>query len=191
MTELLGIYLQDHETAATAATRRFRRVAETHTDLAIRAAVALLADEVEADHQELVDIMAVLGHEPSRAKQLGAVAAEAVGALKPNGRVVSRSPLTDVVELEALTLAVTGKRLGWELLLLRPAIARRIGEDRLQRLIERAQTQAEQLDRLRLACADPVLEDGETNPSDELPVPVASSGLDQAPTDPDEPTNSA
>lgn len=164
MTDLLAIYLQDHETGATAEVRRFHRVAQTHSDTSVRAVVQRLADEAEADHAELADIMGTLGYQPSEAKDLAAVVGEAVGALKPNGRVTSRSPLTDVVELEALTLAVVGKRLIWELLLQRPVTARAIGVARLERLLGRATDQGEQLNGLRLACADQILGSDE-NPS--------------------------
>ena len=38
--------------------------------------------------------------------------AETVGRLKPNGTLVRRSPLSDLMELEALSAAVEAKRLG-------------------------------------------------------------------------------
>ena len=93
-----------------------------------------------------------MGTSPSLLKDLPARAAETVAKLKPNQRVAERSPLSDLLELEALTLAVTGKELGWKALL-------DIGDPRLprttlERLAERAREQGEQLETLRLECTN-------------------------------------
>lgn len=60
--------------------------------------------------------MAWAGARPQYAKLALARLAEVVGRLKPNGRVVRRSPLSPVVELEALATGIHGKLLLWELL---------------------------------------------------------------------------
>src|SRR3546814_20785461 len=60
--------------------------------------------------------MLSVGANPSMVATVGARAGELVARLKPNGRIVRRSPLTDVLALEALRTAVHGKQSGWELL---------------------------------------------------------------------------
>ncbi len=60
--------------------------------------------------------MEVLDVQPSQLKSGIATVGEKLGALKPNGRMVNRSSLTAVVELEAMQMAVRGKRSLWETL---------------------------------------------------------------------------
>jgi hypothetical protein len=58
--------------------------------------------------------MARLGVRRSPVKARAAVAAERLGRLKPNGHLVHRPPLSDLVELDALTLGAQAKRQLWE-----------------------------------------------------------------------------
>jgi hypothetical protein len=80
--------------------------------------------------------------------------AEKAGRLKPNGYLLRRSPLSDVVELEALRIAVMGKTVGWQVLRSVAQQDRRISPARLDTLIERAERQAEQLRGLHLLAAE-------------------------------------
>ncbi|MFD4573612.1 hypothetical protein ACFWNK_10185 [Streptomyces sp. NPDC058417] len=71
--------------------------------------------------------------------------AERVGRLKTNGRLVSRSPLSDVLELEAMLVGVgVGVGVG-------------VRGKAACTLLERADRQADVLERLRLAAATRVL----------------------------------
>jgi hypothetical protein len=78
---------------------------------------------------------------------------EKVGRLKPNGRILSRSPLSDVLEVEALRLAVEGKAAGWLLLRRFAEQDGRLDPAQLDRLISRAARQAEVLENLRVDTA--------------------------------------
>jgi len=51
-----------------------------------------------------------------RYKVLGGWAAEKVARFKPNGRLLQRSPLSSVVDLESLLLGIEGKRACWRVL---------------------------------------------------------------------------
>ena len=151
-TEMLHTYMQDHHAGAAAGVDLFRRVAEDHEDPKIREVVSRIGDETVEDLASLEELMTLAGTSPSRLKDLPAKAAEKVGQLKPNRRVAERSPLSDLLELEALTLAVTGKKLGFKALL-------DIGDPRLPRptlekLIERAEEHGRTLEELRLHCTD-------------------------------------
>ena len=93
--------------------------------------------------------MASVGVEPSQAKDVLARLAERVGRLKLNGRILRRSPLSDVVELETLVVGITGKEALWESL---RAVAS-IPEDELRTLIERAREQRDIVEDCRGAAA--------------------------------------
>jgi hypothetical protein len=71
--------------------------------------------------------------------------AEKAGRLKPNGYVVSRSPLSDVLELETLRAAVEGKAAGWQLLKIKAQSDPVLSTSELETLIARARAQADQL----------------------------------------------
>ncbi|MBS7547870.1 hypothetical protein [Dietzia massiliensis] len=151
-TEMLHTYMQDHHAGAAAGIDLFRRVAEHHDDPHVREVVGRIGDETVEDVKALEELMTLAGTSPSALKDLPAKAAEKFGQLKPNRRVAERSPLSDLVELEALTLAVTGKTLGFKTLL-------DIGDPRLptptlERLVERAEQHGRELEQLRLSCTD-------------------------------------
>jgi len=110
-------YLQHHWVGSTAGVSLFHRVARTHPDPAVAAVVGEIAGEVATEREMLRALMVSVGASPSRLGALAARAGELAGRLKPNGRLLSRSPLTDVIEVETLRDAVWGKRVGWQLLL--------------------------------------------------------------------------
>jgi hypothetical protein len=117
-TKLLDIYLDDHAAGAAAGAQRAARLAESETEAASKDAPALekFAADVAADRDALLAFVETMGTEPSRIKAALASAAEKLGALKLNGRLVERSPLSTIIELEALQMAVRGKRSLWETL---------------------------------------------------------------------------
>ena len=57
--------------------------------------------------------MAQLSFEGSRLKELVALAGEKVGRLKPNGQVRGYSPLSRLLELETLSVGISGKLALW------------------------------------------------------------------------------
>ena len=114
---LLRIYLQDHEAGATAGSQRATRLADAEGDSADGPALATFATDVAADLEALLTLMEAAGVEPSRLKSGIASVGEKLGALKPNARLTDRSPLSTLVEIEAMQMAVRGKRSLWETLL--------------------------------------------------------------------------
>jgi hypothetical protein len=76
-----------------------------------------------------------------------AAATEAAGRLKPNGRLVGYSPLSRVIELEALTIGITGKLELWQSL---KATGERIDGVDPDHLIKRAEDQRNRVRDLRL-----------------------------------------
>ncbi|MCU1393191.1 MAG: hypothetical protein JWM34_1619 [Ilumatobacteraceae bacterium] len=136
--KFLSIYLEDHVAGATAGSQRASRLAEGEADSADGAVLAEFDDDVAADLRALLSIMETLGVQPSRLKAGVASVGERLGALKPNGRIVQRSPLTTIVELEAMQMAVRGKRSLWETL---RALLPQPGSADLAALIARADDQ--------------------------------------------------
>ena len=145
---LLRTYLRDHDSGALAGARRLASAAQGHRDPQARAELSVLHAEVEQDRRTLAAVMRRLEVSPDPLKRLVTAAGEQLGRLKPNGFLAQRSPLTDVVEIEALTMAVTGKQQLWETLTaLGPEITL-IAPDELARLRDRALDQRERLERL-------------------------------------------
>lgn len=149
-TELLHTYMQDHHAGAAAGVDLFRRVAKEHDDPEIRAVLSRIGDETEEDLRNLEELMTLVGTSPSALKDLPARATEKLGQLKPNQRFAQRSPLSDLLEIEALTIAVRGKELGFKALL--DIEDPRLPRPTLEALVERAAEHGSQLEKLRLTC---------------------------------------
>jgi hypothetical protein len=111
--KLVSIYLNDHLTAATAAAELVKRARGSNEGSELGAFLDELADDLEDDLAELKAAMSRFDVRLDRAKQLAGWTGEKVGRLKPNGRFTSYSPLSRVVELEALMLLVSGNGAMW------------------------------------------------------------------------------
>jgi hypothetical protein len=159
--DLLATYLNNHLLGSTAGRDLFRRVARQHTGSEVGQEIRELAREVDADRESLLDIMRRLGV-PARASSslLGSLG-EKVGRLKPNGRIIQRSPVSDVIELEGLRAAVAGKAAGWETLLSIADQGTLEGTGQLVQELEllktRAEDQADRLCRVHLRIAKDTL----------------------------------
>jgi hypothetical protein len=90
-----------------------------------------------------------LGVEPHRAKDTLARIGERLGRLKLNGRVLRRSALSDLLELETLRVGITGKRALWVSL----AASSNGPSDVLERLAERAESQIRVIEDARVQAA--------------------------------------
>ena len=143
---LLAIYLQDHHAAGVAGVRLARRIG---TRAGGGSGLAALAEEIAEDLRTLERIMSELGVDTSRAKDASARALEWMGRLKPNGRLVGRSPLSDLLELEMLVVGITGKQALWQSLGTVPSIS----DEDLEQLLERAEGQKRRVEAERLGAA--------------------------------------
>jgi hypothetical protein len=150
---LLGIYLNDHMAGAVAGCELGRRLAGAERREVYGPVLRRLATEIEEDRSELLAIMKALGVPVRRYKTWFAWAGDKIARLKPNGRVLSRSPLSRVVELETLRLGVEGKVAGWRTLRALASGDARLDARRLDELIDRAGTQIGDLERLRVLAA--------------------------------------
>jgi hypothetical protein len=149
----LTIYLNDHLAGATGGLELFKR-ATSNLKGAHSEELARLCQEVDEDRESLKSIMRRLDvHENMAMAALGWVA-EKVGRFKPNGYILRRSPLSDVIELEGLRAGVHGKLSGWQVL--RAALIHddRVPTEELETLIERAEDQQARLYKLHIQAVE-------------------------------------
>ena len=85
---------------------------------------------------------------PSAVKVWAVRVAEFIGRLKLNGRIITRSPLSSVVELETLVVGVRGKEALWTALQQAGIPLENID---LGALVESARAQGAELEALRLS----------------------------------------
>jgi hypothetical protein len=112
----LSIYLNDHLAGATAGVEIARRARGANVGTEFEGPLAALCAEIEEDRSTLETIMEELGIGRSRFKPALGWLGEKVGRLKPNGHLRSYSPLSRVIDLEAMILGTTGKLRLWALL---------------------------------------------------------------------------
>jgi hypothetical protein len=152
--KLLRIYLQDHLAAATTGRELARRARGSNKGAhGYGPTLAKLADEIEADRRALEGILGDLGFGPDRPKVVAGWVAEKAGRLKLNGQLTGYSPLSRMVELEALSAGVAGKLSMWRTLVEVADEEPALDRERLTRLAERAERQLETLDDLRARAA--------------------------------------
>jgi predicted transposase YdaD len=151
-SKYLATYLNDHLLGATAGGEFVRRAARENEGSELGGFLAPLADELEADREALKAIMGELGIKVDRVKVAAGWAAEKVGRLKPNAQLRGYSPLSPLVELEALSIGIQGKLALWRAL---AEVADEVGLDRarLQELAVRAESQRDDVERHRVQVA--------------------------------------
>jgi len=113
---LVGIYLEDHWAGATGGVELARRLRASNEETEWTEDLEQVCAEVEADRETLQAVMEALSVRRNLPKAYGAWAAEKLGRLKLNGRLLGYSPLSRVVELELLMVGITGKRGLWDAL---------------------------------------------------------------------------
>jgi hypothetical protein len=140
-TKYLPIYLNDHLAGSTGGLELVKRAAGEHEGTALGTFLGELRDEIAEDRQVLEELMDQLDVGHDKAKVAVAWAAEKAGRLKLNGEFRGRSPLTPLIELEALSMGIEGKRLMW--LALGEVEDLPLPRERLAELVVRAEHQRE------------------------------------------------
>jgi hypothetical protein len=148
--KLLGIYLNDHLAGSVVGTRLARRIAMHNEGNHYGSEASRLAEEIQQDKATLEALMDRLDVRKKKLRLAVAAFTETVGRLKPNGRLVGYSPLSRVIELEALTIGITGKLELWRSL---KATGERFDGIDADELIERAENQRGRARDLRLQAA--------------------------------------
>ncbi|WP_327309632.1 hypothetical protein OG730_37595 [Streptomyces sp. NBC_01298] len=109
------------------------------------------------DRDSLREVMLALDVPANNLRGLLGAAVTQAGRLKPNGRVFSRSPLSDVLELEAVRVGVEGKKELWRTLHTLAPSNPYLDAEAMRRLLARAERQADILETLRLAAVNRAL----------------------------------
>jgi hypothetical protein len=147
---LLRIYLRDHLAAAVGGRELARRTSRNNRGTPFAPVLEQLAREIEEDRVTLEDIMGRLGMSGDPIKQSVVWAFEKVARLKPNGRILEYSPLSRLIEFEALASGIEAKRSMWSALHRVADLDARMDPVRLGRLERRAADQRKRLEAIRL-----------------------------------------
>lgn len=148
--ELFGIYINDHLASATGGIELVGRMLGVHRGTRYEEPLSQLLSELQEEKASLRSIMAAMDIGVTQYKQLGVWVAEKVSrVVKLNGRVLARSPLSDLVEFEFLASGVRAKRSGFETLRIAAEVEPRLPAAELDRLIDQAHRQYEWLTRAR------------------------------------------
>jgi hypothetical protein len=110
---LLRLYVRDHHAASAGGVALARRCADNNATTEFELDLVALADSIAADQRSLEEVMVWLAVTPSPVRLAVARVGEFVARLKANGRIVTYSPSSRIVELEALTAGVSAKRQLW------------------------------------------------------------------------------
>jgi hypothetical protein len=151
--DYLAIYLRDHLASATGGIELARRLRRNEDETAVGPRLGDILAEILQDRETLENVMAQLDISPSELKNTAAWIGEKFTRLKLNGRVMTRSPLSRIVELEGLIGGVAAKRSLWESLQALEARENLSSVD-LESLIERADHQIERLRKLHREVAE-------------------------------------
>ncbi len=154
-TRYMAVYLNDHLAGSTTGIELVRRAAREQSGTELGSFLLRLATEIAEDRKALRRVMAAAGARPDAVKVALAWLAEKVGRLKLNGRLVRRSELSPLVELETVEIGIYGKLLLWQALRdRRPPGSAAVD---LDELIDRAQRQLADVERHRRAAASALL----------------------------------
>jgi hypothetical protein len=146
--DLIKIYLQDHMAGARIGLELARRTVSSNAGSGYGAELSAIGEEIEEDKQVLAEVMERLGVRPDPVKQSSAWLGEKLGRLKLNGQLRGYSPLSRLLELEALIAGVSGKLELWRSLAATRNVAGRLEGVELTELIRRAEDQRERLESL-------------------------------------------
>jgi hypothetical protein len=152
ISKYLATYLNDHFAAATGGHELAKRAARENEGSELGTFLSGLAAEIEEDRATLGGLMDELGVKADRLKVAAGWAAEKAGRLKPNAQLLGYSPLSPLVELEALLVGITGK-LGLWRALAEVAVDLDLERARFDELAARAERQRNELEPRRLEVA--------------------------------------
>jgi hypothetical protein len=147
--ELLAVYCNDHLAASVGGIELVKRMLNEHRDTDHEGPLRQLLGELQEENASLQAQMKAVGFPVRQYKQAAVWVAEKLSRAKLNGHLLSRSPLSDLVEFEFLASAVRGKRSGFETLRSVAEVEPRLDKAELDRLIEQANRQYEWLSHAR------------------------------------------
>lgn len=163
--DLLGVYCNDHLAAATGGIELVGRMLGRHRGGRYEARLEELLGELREERAAVRRSMAELDIPVRQYKQIASWLGEKISRGKLNGHLLSRSPLSDLVEFEFIATAVLAKRAGFETMREVAAVESRLDEALLERMIAQADKQHEWLADVRRKVAAEVF-GGNSGPAD-------------------------
>ncbi|WP_242346620.1 hypothetical protein [Anaeromyxobacter terrae] len=152
--DLIACYVEDHLALSLGGVRLARRALGENRGSSYAGLLERLLPELQEERELLRDVLRALGGSPSGLKEAAVMLGELAGRLKPNGRLLSYSPLSRVWELEALTAGSESRRGLWNALARAQRRDARLEGFDLEALEARARRQRDELERWRLRAAD-------------------------------------
>lgn len=152
--ELLGVYLNDHLAGSAAGLELAEKLRDNNQGTELSNVMAALHHDIGQDRATLEELMDRLEVTRHPVKEAAGWMLERLSRLRLNPALTGSADLTRLLETEALSLGIEGKRLMW--LSLKDAAARdhRLAGTDYDRLIERASGQRRALEPHRLAAAE-------------------------------------
>ncbi len=155
---VIDAYLNDHLAGSAAAIELVTDMRSNNEGNPLGDFLAWLHGEIESDKASLERLMQQVDAPASTVKQVGAAAAEKLGRLRFSERVTGSSALSRLLEMETLSVGISGK-LGLWLALKEVAPSRpELVVAELEHLAERARQQLDQLEPHRLVAAREALD---------------------------------
>ncbi len=151
--EQLEIYLQDHYAAGVGALELVEHSIKAHAGTPWAIFFAQLQNEIEADHEQLHNLMKTLGLEASATRSAGAWVAEKLGRAKLGFSGGESAELRLFQTLETLAVGITGKRLLWRALAAVSAASPVLQKTDFAQLEKRAADQFDKVEAKRLQTA--------------------------------------
>ncbi len=139
--DLLGVYTNDHLASATGGIELVGRMLSRWHGTPYQSRLEELRDELLEERSALRGTMESLGLPVREYKQAAVWLGEKISRAKLNGHLLTRSPLSDLVEFEFISTAVLAKRAGFETLRAAGEVDPRIDAALFERLIEQADKQ--------------------------------------------------
>jgi len=147
--DLLAVYCNDHLAASVGGIELVRRMLHEHRTTDYEQPLEQLLGELREEKSSLESMMRGIDIAVRKYKIAALWLGEKAARLKLNGRLLSRSPLSDLVEFEFLASAVRAKRSGFETLRTVAEVEPRLPEGEIDRLIRQANRQFEWLSHAR------------------------------------------
>ncbi len=106
----IGIYLNDHRAAGAAGIALAKRCRGSNAGTPLAQELDRVIGEIEEDAETLARISSTLGVRPNSVKTTLARLGELTARLKLNGQLLGYSPLSRLIELEALITGIDARR---------------------------------------------------------------------------------
>jgi hypothetical protein len=149
----MATYLKDHLAGSVGALELVDHLIKTYEGKPIASFCQKLRDDINADQDELREIMRALEIKESSVRKAGAWVAEKLGRIKLGLEGEGAGDPGLFVALEALVLGITGKQVLWRALMMVHGDWPQLQQFDFDRLHKRAVEQVERVDAKRLEAA--------------------------------------